>query len=64
MLSTTGIATRSYFSKSMATSAMGVSACTDTGSVCMTCFIFETAGCVIIFFSGSTPLSRRSSSTT
>ena len=57
MESTTGIATRSYFSKSSVRSSMGVSVFTDTGSVSITCFILDTDGWVIIFFSGNTPRS-------
>ena len=44
MLSTTGMATRSYFSMVCATSSMEVSTCTEIGSFCITCFTLETEG--------------------
>ena len=64
MLSTTGKATRSYFSMICTTSSMGVSTCTEMGSFFITCFTFDTEGEVIIFFSGKTPCRRSSSSMT
>ena len=44
MESTTGMATRSYFSKSMATSSSVVSVLTATGSVSITFLILDTEG--------------------
>ena len=64
ILSTTGIATRLYFSMSMVTSSIGVSTSTLTTFVLITCFTFETEGLVIIFFNGNSPRRRSSSSTT
>ena len=58
MESTTGMATRSYFSKSMATSSIGVSVFTDAGFSSMTWRIFDTDGWVIRVFSGSMPRRR------
>ena len=64
ILSTTGIATRSYFSIVWTTSSIGVSTRTEIGSFFITCFTFDTEGLVIIFFNGNTPRRRSSSSTT